>query len=121
MANELKIRTGLWLTKGNVKETIAETDKYITVSGDHVVHQTQEIGFAAAEALNVGEITTVGWAYFRNLDSTNFVEIGYDDSGFKDLLKLKAGEWCICRLSQNAPYAKADTAAVDLEYIRIED
>jgi hypothetical protein len=70
----------------------------------------------------VGEITTVGLAWFRNMDSTNYVEIGYDDSGFKKLIKLKAGEqFGPVRLAQSAPYAQADTAAVDLEYMLIED
>ena len=121
MANEIKVRIGLWVSKGNVSEDVAETDQYLTMTGDHLVHQTQEIGFAAAEALNVGEITTVGWAYFRNLDATNYVQIGYDDTGFKPTIKLKAGEYCVCRLGQDAPYAQADTGAVDLEYILIED
>jgi len=58
---------------------------------------------------------------FRNLDATNFVEIGYDDSGFKNVIKLKAGETFITRISQSAPYAKADTAAVELFYIIYED
>jgi hypothetical protein len=55
------------------------------------------------------------------LDATNYVQIGYDDTGFKPTIKLKAGEYCVCRLGQDAPYAQADTGAVDLEYILIED
>ena len=56
------------------------------------------------------------------MDATNYVEIGYDDSGFKNMIKLKAGEqFGPVRLGQNAPYAQADTGAVDLEYVLIED
>ena len=122
MANELKITTQLRLSKGSVSLIIGTASHYVDVSGDHSIHRTQEVGFAAAEALDIGEITTVGYCWFRNLDADNFVEIGYDDSGFKNLIKLKAGEQCgPVRLGQDAPYAQADTAAVDLEYVIIED
>lgn len=122
MSNELKVVTSMSYSKGNVKLGVAENNQYVDVSGDHSVHRTQEVGFAAHEALDVGEITTVGWGYFRNLDSTNYVEIGIDDGGsFEAVVKLKAGEFCFCRLASNAPYAQADTGAVDLEYMLIED
>jgi hypothetical protein len=121
MSSELKIQTLLRFAKGTVTLRVDEDVQYIDISGDHSIHRTQEIGHAAAETLDVGEVGTVGWCYFRNADFTNYVEIGYDDSGFKPTLKLKASEWCICRLGQDAPYAQADTAAVDLEYMIIED
>jgi hypothetical protein len=121
MADELKITGQLWFTKGGIKINLGTRDHFVTVSGDHAIHKSQEIG-TSAEALDIGEITTVGYCWFRNMDSTNFVEIGYDDTGFKNLIKLKAGEECgPVRLGQGAPYALADTAAVDLEYVIIED
>ena len=120
MANELKITTALRFVKGTINFDIAESDQYVDVSGDHSIYRTQEIG-TSAETLDIGEITTVGWAFFRNLDNTNYVDIGYDDSGFKNLIRLKAGKYCIFRLAQNTPYAKANTANIDLEYILIED
>jgi hypothetical protein len=36
-------------------------------------------------------------------------------------MKLKAGEAAICRLGTNAPTAKANTAAVKLQYYIIAD
>lgn len=120
MANELKITSALRFSKGTVRYDIAESDQYVDISGDHSIYRTQEIG-TSAETLDIGEISTVGWSFFRNLDNTNYVEIGYDDTGFKNLIKLKPGEYCMVRLGQNAPYARADTAAVDLEYIFVED
>jgi len=122
MSNELKIVTSMSFQKGNVKLGVAECSQYIDVSGDYSIHRVQAIGFAAHEALDIGEITTVGWGYFKNLDDTNFVEIGFDSTGtFEGLIKLKAGEFCFARLGQDAPYALADTGAVDLEYMLIED
>lgn len=122
MANEIKISSQLRFIKGGVKITVGTANHYVDVSGDHSVHNTQEIG-TNAEALGVGEIGTVGYCWFRNMDGTNFVEIGYNDvGGFMNVIKLKAGEECgPVRLGQDAPYAKADTAAVDLEYVIVED
>ena len=120
MANELKITNAFRFSKNTVRFDITDTDQYIDVSGDHSIYRTQEIG-TTSEALDIGEITTVGWAFFRNLDNTNYIEIGYYDTIFRNLIKLKAEEYCICRLGQNAPYAQANTAAADLEYIFIED
>jgi hypothetical protein len=122
MANEITYTNTMKYVKNSVTIYTGSADLNITVTGDHFVHRTQEIGHAAAEALHVGEIGTVGLAWFRNMDDTNYVEVGYDDSGFKNLIKLKAGEsFGPVRLGQDAPYAQADTAAVDLEYILIED
>lgn len=121
MTEELEVRLELSFSKSGVKIGTGKQTGILDVSGDYAIHNVQAIGFAAAEALSVGEITTAGYAWFHNIDSTNYVEIGYDDSGFKNLIKLKAGEQAIVRLGQDAPYAQADTASVDLEYVIIED
>jgi hypothetical protein len=121
MANELKIRLGLWFEKGGVKVSKAQEDLFVTITGTDAIHATQSIGFAAAENLDKGDITTVGYAWFRNMDTTNFVQIGYDSTGFKPVIKLKAGEQAVARLGQSTPQAQADTGAVSLEYILVED
>ena len=120
MANEITTNQRLAVSKGGVAfgKTVSSTTS--DMAGDHVVWRTQEIG-TSAENLGKGEITTPGWFMAHNLDATNFVEIGYDDTGFKNVVKILAGEWAgPFRLAQAAPQAKADTAAVDLEYIMLE-
>jgi hypothetical protein len=86
-----------------------------------MVKGTQNIG-TTHEALGLGSLTTPGFAVFQNLDATNFIELGIDDTGtFEAFAKLKPGEIGMIRLTTLAPYAKADTAAVDLFYLIYED
>jgi hypothetical protein len=123
MADEISFYGKLIVTSGNLSETsggVSETydlaDTTPAAAGG-----IASIGHAAHEALVMGDVGTAGWAFFRNLDGTNFVVIGVDDSGtFHPFLKLKAGQYCICPLGTSAPYAKADTAAVQLQF-RIYD
>lgn len=87
-----------------------------------LVSGSPSIGFAAHEALPMGDVVTAGWAFFQNLGPTNFVLIGIDIAGaFHQFAKLKAGEAGLIRLGTNAPYAKADTAAVNLLYLILAD
>lgn len=121
MADELEFKiTNFTFEKGGVKVERAPGSVDVTITGDHAIHKTQEIG-TSAENLDKGEITTPGYGLFHNLDGTNFVEIGYDDTGFKPTVKIESGEWALFRLAQATPQAKADTAACDLEFILIED
>jgi hypothetical protein len=121
MVDELTIKTQITFEKGDVKMKQGPTTLTLDVSGEDAIRATQSIGFAAAENIAKGEITTPGYMWVRNLDDTNFVDIGYDDTGFKNVVQLKAGEEALFRLAQATPQAKADTAAVRIEYIIIED
>lgn len=78
---------------------------------------TQTVAFAAHVALLKGSVTNVGVCYFRNLDATNFVEIGIDVAAtFHPTAKIKPGEEWVFRFSGNAPFAQADTGNVKLYY-----
>jgi len=84
---------------------------------------TQTIGFAAHEALDITGLTTLGVAYFRNRDASNFAEIGVDVAAtFYPLVRLNPGEGWAFRLSQGiTPYAQADTGAVVLQREILDD
>lgn len=70
------------------------------------------------EAINLGEATAPGYAIFINRDATNYIELKVATSG-AIFAKLKAGECCLLRLGSGAqvPYAIANTAACQLEYL----
>ena len=69
------------------------------------------------ETLSADGVTNQGMAILKNLDSTNFVEVGLEVSAtFYPVLKLLPGEVAQVRLSpSSALYAKADTADVRLQ------
>lgn len=124
MANEITLSNGLDIQKGNLKRTIAKVDDKHTLTGSRVMCNTQLIG-TSEETLYIGDLTSVGAAMFRNLDATNFIEIGVlENSVFRAFLKLDAGKASSCYLSDDsllgtppnsAIYAKADTASALLE------
>ena len=73
------------------------------------------------EALSVTDVSTTGWSYFRNLGPTNYVDLGTGTTTFVAFARLKAGEAAIMRLGTNAPTARANTAAVNLQYYILAD
>lgn len=119
MSNEINIQTSLSCNNGyfsfnrSANETVDQS-----ASGAH--GGIQEIG-TSEESLVMGDISTSGMAYFRNLDDTNFVKIGPDSTGLVDFIKLKPGEFCLVRLATSTIKAIADTAACKLEYYILED
>jgi hypothetical protein len=123
MANEITVIAGMNWSKTYLKGQIPTQATQITMTGTHRCASVQDIGFAAHELLVIpAELATLGYAYLRNLDSTNYVEIGRDVAAtFYPVLKLKPGEVALVRFSNVALYAKANTAAVKLQYDVLED
>jgi hypothetical protein len=76
----------------------------------------QVIGFAADEVIDVTDVTTPKECYFKNLDATNYVDIGPNNSGaMLGLIRLQPGEHCVFPLLPGTVMrAQANTAAVEL-------
>lgn len=125
MANEITVFMKLSAVKGNLTVQPAQLSTTFTLNAaaPNVSGVTQSIGFAAHEAITLGDVATNGWAWFKNTDSTNFVQIGVDvGSTFYPLVRLNAGEAGCFRLAHGVtPYAKSDTAAVVLEKYILDD
>ena len=116
MANELRIEAQLEYSKSGVKQN-KHYSAYADVSGDSFTLVVQEVG-TSNELIVIGsDVATWGYVYLKNLDSTNYVEVGLTSSYS---IKLKAGEVAMFRAAA-ALYARANTDVVDLEIIVIED
>lgn len=119
MANEISIFGGMTLDNTKVDASKDFNLSTITQNAERYHCDVQNIG-TSEEALGLGSISTVGYCIFHNCDATNYITIG--KTGANDIIKLKAGEWVgPVRLGTNAPYAIANTAACELEYIIFED
>lgn len=119
MANELTLSASFRYVKNGITQTRSLSDS-VTVTGNEFAHNVQAIG-TTAEAISVGDVGTAGYCVFVNTDSTNFVEIGRDDTGtFRAVVKLKPGEFSIFRAGV-ALYGKADTASCNVECWVFED
>lgn len=124
MANEISVSWQLSAIKGNLSETRAKNFRAtLSAASPNMGAGAQSIGFAAHEAVAVGDVSTLGWAFFQNLDTTNYVELGVDVAAtFYPLARLNAGESCVLRLAQGITlYAKANTAAVRLNYAILDN
>lgn len=119
MANELSVALSLRYSKNGISLNRYVTDS-VTVAGNSYLSGVQIIGFSAHEALSLGDVATAGYVLLRNTDGTNYVQVGIDSSGtFVPSIKLLAGEAAMFRAGA-VLYAKADTAAVNLESWVIE-
>lgn len=120
MANELTLTLKAVFAKSGTSITFpdaAAQEISVTVSGTKFVHNRQSIG-TSEEAIALGEVSTGGYFIGINRDATNYLEIR-SGTGGTDLVRLNAGEVCCFRMSgdSSAPFAIANTAACELEYI----
>jgi hypothetical protein len=112
MANELSVQTGLSYSKGGDVYSVSESVS-VTVTGNPRISGRQNIG-TTEEQLVLGDVTTVGIVWIKNLDSTNFITVGTvtNQRGFR----INAGESFAFRAANNAVFCAANTAAVDVAY-----
>jgi hypothetical protein len=83
--------------------------------------KTQTIGTTAEQVLIGSDVGTEGYAFFRNDDPTNYLEISAESAVTSPLVKLKAGRVAIFPLATGTFYAKSNTAACDLTFGVVED
>lgn len=122
MANELKVSLTVTVANGSYKLDFNPGLKQITQDAIGSEEGVQIVG-TSEEVVTVGDVTTLGWALFHNLDATNYVEVGPESSGaLVGFIRLEAGEFCLLRLKPGITIrAQANTAAVKLRKIILQD
>jgi len=124
MANEITITQRMSLKKNNFTYSW-NPGEYLSVnlSGSPNVDENTKTITTAGTNITLSNVTTPGYVALRNTDTTNFVDIGYDDSGtIRDLIRLKPGEMCMFRLQPARTLrGKADTASVVIQYMIFQD
>lgn len=115
MANEITITISGSLTNGNLKDSFTPGQIQVTQTTARM-HGSVVNAATTAEILVLGDITDVGYAFFRNLDGTNWVHIGVGTTGgIAPLVKLLAGQICCMPLTTGSTFmVEADTSPVDL-------
>lgn len=120
MANEITVSMSLSFLKGGIGSSLSFSDLKFDVSGTDYFQGTQGVAQTADEALNLGHLGTPGWCMIQNTDATNYVTVRFqNDDG--DCIKIKAGETACFRFGATAPFVKANTADVQINYLLIED
>uniref|UniRef100_A0A6M3IZP3 Uncharacterized protein n=1 Tax=viral metagenome TaxID=1070528 RepID=A0A6M3IZP3_9ZZZZ len=117
MADEITITVRMAFSKSGAKASRTENIN-VDVTGDAFTHEVQSVGTSEEELAQGADLGTPGYIFLKNLDPTNYIEIGLTGSY---TIKLKAGEVTLFRLAGASVYAKANTAACLCEYIILED
>jgi len=123
MANEITFQQQMVLNNGSLKDQHSSGSIAVDQTTAALMRNVQTVPTTAGgTALDIGSLTTPGFASFINLDATNYIEIGINVAAtFHPTAKLKPGEQAMFRLATTAPYAIADTASVKLFYVIYED
>lgn len=117
MANEIRINGTLTYAKGNARASLAGSGTF-DQTGEHYVQTVADVG-TTEEELDKGDIGTIGWVSFRNMDDTNYVEIGAATGEYT--IKLDPLEYQgPMKWNGAGIFAKANTAPCQVEYLAIE-
>jgi hypothetical protein len=121
MAGALQVVISATLTNGSHREIFNPGALAVVQDAVGVHAPVQTVG-TSEEAVPVGDVGTLGWAFFQNLDTTNYVTIGPDATGMVPFIRLEAGEACALRLSPGISLvAQANTAPVKMKVLILED
>lgn len=118
MSDELKIGVVISFNKGGAKASRVENID-VDITGDAFNHDIQSVGITEGELAQSADLGTPGFVFLKNLDSTNYIQVG-STTGVYDI-KLKAGEIALYRHGSATIYAKANMAACLVEYLIFED
>lgn len=122
MANEITVSGSLKIVKNGVTNTLALSSTTFDQTGDARVCGVQAIGTSEEEILFADMAAgNIGWAAFKNLDATNFVDIGTATGVYIIRLEATEAAWFRFVPGTTSVFCLADTAAVNLEYFIGED
>lgn len=117
MSNEISAILSVNYEKGGAKTQISENIQ-ITQTGDSFTEGVQEIGTSEEEIAQGADVGTPGFLFVKNLDDTNYVEVG-STTGVYDH-KLLPGQWAWYHHNSATIYAKANTGACNVFYCIFE-
>ena len=118
----MKIRKQILVgvVNGNLAPTLTQALLEITAAGSKHIDNIQNIGIAW-EALDFGDIGTLGEVALQNLDAINYVELALANDGLQifAVLRPSAGA-AVIPLATKTVYAKAHTGACDVALLAAE-
>ena len=121
MANEITFTASLTFNKPAVMSSAiarSVTALLRNVTGNFYIQDTMSVTTAAL-AIPQGSVVTPHWAFFQNLDPTNYLTLFNGASGAV-FARLLAGDCAFVPLDPACvPWAQANTAACQMEYLII--
>ena len=117
MASEIRWSGSLSLTRSSDVDTLVASGTDDINSGR--VHATDYTVGTVEEQLDVEDVTGIHWAFFKNMDSTNYVEIGSATTVYCMLLRAGESSGPIKWNETAVVFAKANTSNVILRTLLI--
>lgn len=122
MANEVSVSLSLRVRNGNADESFSASGAQFDQATQGSAGGIISVG-TAAETISLGEVTTAGYAAFRNLSTatsgTAYIAIGsYDGTNVQELVALRRGQPAVMPLIGGVTLgAKSYGSALPLRYI----
>jgi|SRR5581483_5940757 len=112
MANELQFTGGTSLANGSLSDSTPAQTLLVNQAAAALLSKVVSIATSATDLSTTG-ITTLGWAWFQNLDPNNYVQYGPKSGGAMVVMgQLNPGEWALLRLVPGITVTlQANTAA----------
>lgn len=114
MSAELQLQGSGSFNKGGAAFSVNFGAAYFDVAGSVGNQEVQAVGITD-ESLNLGDISSIGYVFLKNLDATNSIQIGSDGTLYPILLRANGG-WAIMEWNAAAIHAKANVAPCNLQY-----
>lgn len=115
MADEISASISVRVVNGDFTDVVSPGTVEIDQVASGYAGGIVSVG-TSEEDLAVGDVTSPGLLYLRNLDATNFVTYGPKSTNMVAFGKLMPGEFAFLRLDPTVTLRwKADTAAVKVE------
>jgi hypothetical protein len=119
MANEKRVTLKVVLDKGGFQQQL-DANLAEDFAGKNFLGIVQTIS-TSWTAVNVTGLASVDLLAARNSDGTNYVELATANDGSGIFAKLTAGRGCFISANPSATYyARANTAACDVEFLSCE-
>jgi hypothetical protein len=105
MANELSVSISLSVRSGNYRESVVESGRF-DQSEQLASAGVVAIGSNAVQTISLGDVTTAGYAAFRNLSTatsgTSYIALGaYDGTTLHEFVRLGRGQPAVLPLIGN--------------------
>ena len=121
MADEIKLTIKGKVTNGEYKTDWSFSQFSVDQAASGAASGVQSVG-TSAENIAGGDVSTPGYLFLKNIDGTNYVDVGVDNTGFVAMAKLKAGEQACFRVAGSTTIQlKANTATCKVQYLLLED
>lgn len=118
MANEFLISASIGYDDSEGSEfTVAVADIIRSITDKAYIRHKQLVG-TSEEALNIGDLETLGWSIFVNRDEVNYCEIRSASGDSNDVILIPPLCPALYHFGSDVtdPYAIANAAPVQLEY-----